>query len=240
MSNHLFRHIFHLLFTVIPVFSGITLFASTQSIVDSSAVVVRQPDQKLLDSYRSQNEFSYAPAPLETNFIKQLWTYLVDKIDEWTSFSKAIPLILKILIYGLLIFFVLIAITQTKLYELVYSDKEIESPKYSFSKSDEEIVDYDEVIRQFMDRQQFRNAIRAFYLKVINGLLTHGYIQFSKEKTNFDYLHDLTNDDLKSQFSAVTSIYNHVWYGDVEINEEQFLKLSPNFQSFYATIDAQK
>lgn len=240
MSNHLFRHILYLLFTVIPVFSGITLFASTQPIVDSSTVVVRQPDQKLLDSYRSQSEFNYAPAPVETNFIKQLWTYLVNKIDEWTSFSKAIPLILKILIYGLLIFFVLIAITQTKLYELVYSDKEIESPKYSISKSDDEIVDYDEVIRQFMARQQFRNAIRVFYLKVINGLLTHGYIQFSKEKTNFDYLHDLTNEDIRQQFSAITSIYNHVWYGDVEINEEQFLKLSPNFQSFYATIDAQK
>ena len=240
MSRYFFRHILHLLLLVIPVFSGITLFASTDTIVDSSKVVVRQPDQKFLDSYRSQKEFNYAPAPIETNFIKQLWIYVVNKIEELISFSKAIPLIFKILIWGLVIFFIFIAITQTKLYQLFYSDNEIESPNYNISKSDEEIVDYDEAIDQFRANHQFRNAIRVFYLKMINGLLTHGYIQFSKEKTNFDYIHDLTNDNLRSQFSTITSIYNHVWYGDVEINEDQFLMLVPNFQSFYATIDAQK
>lgn len=240
MSRYFFRHIFHLLLLVIPVFSGITLFASIKPIVDSSDVVIRQPDQKFLDSYRSQKEFIYAPAPLQTNFLKQLWIYLLNKIEEWISFSKAIPLIFRILIWGLVIFFVFIAITQTRLYHLFYSDNEIESTSYNISKSDEEIVDYDEAIGQFKARQQFRDAIRVFYLKVINGLFTHGYLQFSKEKTNFDYLHDLTNDDLKSQFSAITSIYNHVWYGDVEINEDQFLRLSSSFQSFYTTIDAQK
>ncbi len=240
MSRYFFRHILHLLLLVIPVFSGITLFASTDQIVDSSDVVVRQPDQKFLDSYRSQKEFNYAPAPLETNFIKQLLVYLFNKIEELISFSKAIPLIFKILIWGLLIFFVFIIITQSQLYQLFYSDKEIETPAFIITKSDNEIVDYDDAIRQFKARQQFRNAIRVFYLKVINGLLTQGYIQFSKEKTNFDYLHDLTNDDLKSQFSGITSIYNHVWYGDVEINEDLFLRLASIFQSFYSTIDAQK
>ena len=240
MSRYFFRNILHLLLLVIPVFSGITLFASTLPIVDSSEVVVRQPDQKFLDFYRSQKEFIYAPAPLETNFIKQLWVFIMNKIEELISFSKAIPLIFKILIWGLIIFFIFIIITQTQLYQLFYSDNEIETPGYIITKSDEEFVDYDDAIRQFKARQQFRNAIRVFYLKVINGLFMQGYIQFSKEKTNFDYLHDLTNDELKSQFSAITFIYNHVWYGDVEINEDQFLMLEPNFQSFYATIDAQK
>jgi hypothetical protein len=225
---------------VIPVFSGITLFASTQTVVDSSQVVVRQPNQKFLDSYRSQSEFNYAPAPLETNFIKQLWIYLVNKIEEWISFSKAIPLIFKILIWGLVIFFIFIAITQTKLYQLFYSDSEIESPNFTVSKVDDEIVDYDDAIRQFKARQQFRDAIRMFYLKVIHALLTHGYIQFSKEKTNFDYLHDLTTDDLKSKFSTITTIYNHVWYGDIEINEVQYLRLAQSFQKFYTTINDQK
>ena len=224
---------------VIPVFSGVTLFASTQPLVDSSEVVVRQPGQKFIDSYRSQKEFIYAPAPLETNFIKQLWNYIIAKIEDLISFSKAIPLIFKMLIWGLVIFFVFIIITQSQLYQLFYSDKEIESPNYTLSKSDEEIVDYDEVIDQFKASKQFRNALRVSYLKVINGLLSKGYIQFSKEKTNFDYLHDLTNDDLKSHFYNVTTIYNHVWYGDVEITEDQFLRFAPFFQSFYATIDAQ-
>ncbi|MEI6138643.1 MAG: hypothetical protein WCP85_05245 [Mariniphaga sp.] len=240
MNSSFSRHILHLLLLVIPVFSGVTLFASTQPLIDSSKVVVRQPGQKIIDSYRSQKEFIYAPAPLETNFIKQLWNYIIAKIEDLISFSKAIPFIFKLLIWGLVIFFVFIIITQSQLYQLFYSDKVIESPNYTISKSDEEIVDYDDAIRQFKARQQFRSAIRMYYLKVIKALLAQGYIQFSKEKTNFDYLHDLTNDEMKSQFSAITSIYNHVWYGDVEINEVQFLRLAQSFQSFYTTIDAQK
>ena len=131
MNSSFSRHILHLLLLVIPVFSGVTLFASTQPLIDSSKVVVRQPGQKIIDSYRSQKEFIYAPAPLETNFIKQLWNYIIAKIEDLISFSKAIPFIFKLLIWGMVIFFVFIIITQSQFYQLFYSDKVIESPNYT-------------------------------------------------------------------------------------------------------------
>jgi hypothetical protein len=75
---------------------------------------------------------------------------------------------------------------------------------------------------------------------VINALRLKGYIHFSKEKTNVDYMLDLTNDDLKSGFYSITSIYNHVWYGELEIAENQFLRFEADFQSYYTAITIEK
>jgi hypothetical protein len=240
MSNRFVRHILFLILFVIPGFSGITLFASNISAADTSHVVVRQPDPKFADSYRSQKEFIYTRPPLETNFLKQLWEYLLKQFRILMNITDAMPLIYKILMGGLVIFSLFIAITKTRLYRIFYSDKEIESPGYEFANTVDSSIDFDEAIRSQMAQQQYRLAIRLLYLKVISQLRLKEYIHFSKEKTNVDYLRDLTGEDLRTRFYAITTIYNHVWYGDIEITEDQFIRFEKSFQSFYTAIDVQK
>ena len=225
---------------VIPGFSGITLFASDNSAADSSHVVVRQPDSKFIESYRTQKEFIYTKPPVKINFLRQLWDYLIKRFKILWNVSEAMPLIYKILMGGLVVFLLFLAITKTHLYKVFYSDKEIESPGYEFANTVDPSFDFDEAIRLQMSQQQYRAAIRLLYLKVINQLRVKEYIRFSKEKTNVDYFRDLTDEDLKARFYVITTIYNHVWYGDVEIAEDQFLRFEKSFQSFYTAIDVQK
>lgn len=240
MNRRFIRCIIFLFLFVIPGFSGITIFASDFSVVDSSQVVIRQTDPKFVDSYKYQKEFNYTQPPLETNFLKQLFEYLKNRFGSWKEFSAVIPWIFKLLMGILVVFFLFIVITKTQLYKVFYSDKEIKTPDFTFSTNDDQNIDFDEAIRLQMAQQQYRLVIRLLYLKVINLLRLKEYIHFSKEKTNVDYWRDLTNDDLKSRFYTITSIYNHVWYGDVEIAEDQFLKFEKSFQSFYTAVDVQE
>lgn len=240
MSRRFIRNILLLILIVIPVFSGIALFASDFSAVDSSQVVVRQPDSKFVDSYRSQKEFNYTLPPLETNFLKQLWEYLLKKYRILVDITDAMPLIYKILMGGMILFFLFVVVTKTRIYKIFYSDKEIESPEFKFSDTVDQSIDFDESIRLQMEQRQYRLAIRLLYLKVINQLRMKEIIHFSKEKTNIDYLHDLTNEDLKSRFYAITTIYNHVWYGDIEIDEDQYIRFEKSFQSFYTATDVKE
>lgn len=237
MSKRFISQLFLFIIMVIPGFTGITLFASNFSAVDSSQVVVRQPAPGFVDTYRSQKEFNYSLPPLETNFLKQLWAYLLERFRILLDLSEAMPLIFKILLWGCVIFTLFIAITKTRIYKLFYSDKEIDSPDFEFSNSVDQSIDFDEAIRLQRTQQQYRQAIRLLYLKVINLLRIKEYIHFSKEKTNVDYLYDLTDEDLKLRFITITSIYNHVWYGDVEIAEDQYMRFEKSFQSFYTTMD---
>jgi hypothetical protein len=240
MSKRFIRYFTFIILIVIPVFTGITTFASDSSVVDSSKVQVRLPDSKFADSYRLQKEFNYTTPPFQPNLFQQLIEYLKNKFESWKKFSDIIPLILKLLMWAAIIFFLFIVITKTKLYKLFYTDKEFETPEFELSTVNEPSTDLDEAIRSQVEQKQYRLAVRLLYLKVINLLRSKEYIHYSKEKTNVDYWRDLTNDDLKSQFYVITSIYNHVWYGDLEIAEDQFLRFETSFQSIYTAIDVQE
>lgn len=238
MYKRFISYILFLFLFLIPGFPGISLFASELSMVDSSKVVVRQPDAKFIDSYRSQKEFNYLGQPLlEKNLFNQLIKYLIDKFKSWKQYSHLIPMIFKMLMWMLILLTFLIIITKTKLYKLFYTDQEIENPAFVFSNPDEQTIDFDEAIRLQINQQQYRLAIRLLYIKGISLLRSKELIHFSKEKTNVDYWCDLTDADLKSGFYRVTSIYNHVWYGDVEIEEDQYLRFEKSFQSFYSSIN---
>jgi len=154
--------------------------------------------------------------------------------------AEAMPLIYKILMGGMILFFLFVVITKTRLYKIFYSDKEIESPMFKFSDTVDQSIDFDEAIRLQIEQRQYRLSIRLLYLKVINQLRIKEMIHYSKEKTNIDYLRDLTNEDLKSRFYAITTIYNHVWYGDIEIDEDQYVRFEKSFQSFYTTVDVKE
>ena len=238
LMNRLLKYFFYLTVFFIPMHIGITLFASGLPNTPSSEVVVRQPDAKFIDSYRSDKEFTYLqPPPLETNFLKKFIDYLIKRFPGWKRYTKVLPVVFKVIIWILAIFLLYIVITKTKLYKLFYSGKEIDHPDVVFSSPEEQIIDFDEAIRLQLMQQQYRQAIRLLYIKLINLLRSKDYIHYSKEKTNVDYLYDLTNKELKSQFNTITSIYNYVWYGDVEIVEDQYLRFEKSFQSFYAAIN---
>lgn len=240
MSSRFIRQILFFIILLLPGFSGSALFASGFRAADSSHVAVRQPEAKFIEAYRSQKDFRYTIPPVQTSFLSQLWNYIKNQFGSWDEFSKTMPLVYKVLMLGLLIFILFIVITKTQLFQLFYSDKAIETPAFKFSNTGDQPIDYDEAIRGQMEQRQYRLATRLLYLKVINLLRLKEIIHFSKEKTNVDYLRDLTNDDLKTRFFVITSIYNHVWYGDVEIAEEQFLRFEAHFQSFYAAIDVKE
>lgn len=225
---------------VIVCFSPITTIASTNTGIDSTMVVVRQPDAGFVDSYRNQKQFNYSRAPIAPNFFRQLWDYFVNRLGGWGEISKSIPLILKIFASIIFLLFLLLTIVKTQLYTVFYSEKAVNTPDFKLPSMEDQNIDFDQTIRSYIDQKQYRQAIRWLYLKIFNQLKNKEYIRFSKEKTNVDYLRDLGNSDLKSGFLLVTNLYNRIWYGDVEITEDQFLRFEKVFHSFYRSIDVQE
>jgi hypothetical protein len=62
-------------------------------------------------------------------------------------------------------------------------------------------------------------------------------IKFSKEKTNIDYLRELSDLQLRTEFHGLTGIYNNIWYGQFEIDMQQFHHLEKDFIKFHNQID---
>jgi len=79
------------------------------------------------------------------------------------------------------------------------------------------------------NNNNYRLAIRYYYLWVIKQLAHAHIIDFHVEKTNSDYQDEITSKDLKKQFSYTSYLYNYIWYGEFKVNALEFEKAKKAF-----------
>ena len=95
----------------------------------------------------------------------------------------------------------------------------------------ENALDYNEKIILNISNKNFRLAIKYFFLQTLIMLSESDLIQRKTSKTNIEYLNELPVE-LKSEFANLIKLYNYVWYGEIDIDENAFLKMQQNFITF--------
>lgn len=110
---------------------------------------------------------------------------------------------------------------------------------FSFSDMDEDIkgIDFSARIASALRENNFRLAVRWYYLKQLNVLNTKGLIHWQTYKTNIDYYKELKSPDHKSGFKNISGIYDYVWYGQYEISSENFTQLEDQFKAFESLLN---
>lgn len=78
------------------------------------------------------------------------------------------------------------------------------------------------LIKKAKSGQDYRKAVRYYYLWVLQKLTDRNLIKWHREKTDFDYLQELKNHPIKDDFSTNTYIYDYTWYGNFELNSHEF------------------
>jgi len=102
----------------------------------------------------------------------------------------------------------------------------------------EEELNEDELqqkIRESIDQQKFRMAIRYSYLFTLRRMDEKGWIHLDAKSTNHDYVKQMKANDPQGTFAYLTNIYDYVWYGEFELNKEQFGLVYKDFQNFLNT-----
>ena len=240
MLKRFLLYIFLFLISVFPVFFGNVSVAGEPLAADTVMLNIRQPDSGFADNYRAQKEFIYTQTEVGTNFYQQLVAFLKKHSGRIAKVTKALPWIIKVLIGIFVIAVFLIIVTQTKLYRLFYTAQEInKTPDFLFTDPINHI-DYNRELQKAVGEEQFRLAVRLLYNQVIIQLKGKRMIEYAKDKTNMEYMDELANNNIRSKFYQAMLIYNHVWYGEVEISKEQFLKFNIHFQSIFSMLDGEE
>jgi hypothetical protein len=92
--------------------------------------------------------------------------------------------------------------------------------------------DYEKLLKRAIQQKDFRLATRYYYLWLLKRLSQKEYIDYHKDKTNSDYLFELKDAQVRSQFSYVSYIYSYVWYGEFPVDESKFATIKQKYQSF--------
>lgn len=115
--------------------------------------------------------------------------------------------------------------SSTKITEkLIYEDEDIHE------------VDLASLLKQAIDNQNFRLAIRYYYLTSLKGLSNKKIIDYHKDKTNSEYLFEIENTAIRTQFSYLSYVYSYVWYGEFPVDETNFKTAQNKYTSFINSI----
>lgn len=86
------------------------------------------------------------------------------------------------------------------------------------------------LLEKALAKEDYREAIRIYFIFIIRGLIQKGWIEWEKEKTNISYLREMTGKPYREEFESTVSVYEIVWYGEREISKEEYKLLEPRFK----------
>ena len=89
--------------------------------------------------------------------------------------------------------------------------------------------DLDARIHSAISGNDWRKAVRYLYLKSLKVLDQRGLIRYHPEATNYEYVNQLSNHPLASDFRFQTTVYEYVWYGEFELSQDRFQTVHANF-----------
>ncbi|MEI9921573.1 MAG: DUF4129 domain-containing protein [Bacteroidota bacterium] len=93
-------------------------------------------------------------------------------------------------------------------------------------------LEIDGLLRQALEAGDLRMAVRIQYLILLKKLNEVGLIAWKKDKTNRDYLSELYGrDEYYDSVRGLTLAYELVWYGERNVSNESFQRLSGEFES---------
>jgi hypothetical protein len=93
-------------------------------------------------------------------------------------------------------------------------------------------LNYDKEITAAIDAQNFRLATRLMYLQTLKELSDRELIQYKNERTNSDYLFQLTGTKYYKDFFRLTRDFEYTWYGDFPLSPDAFAIVQKDFSSF--------
>ena len=189
-------------------------------------------DEKLLEDWKNDKDFAYLERETSTGWWTQFKGWINRKFHAFVDWlfgsyepGSIMEIFLTILPYLLLLmvlFFVAwLFVKLNPAYASAPSGKE---PKVFFSEEEKIIKTEDirKLIRKAISEENYRLAIRYHYLDTLRRMDQRGIIDYSFDKTNQDYSAEIKTKELQHHFKRITRIYEFSWYGEFQVNQENF------------------
>ena len=208
---------------------------STTVKYDESAIEWRKFDQEKIDEHKADSDFDYGNRPVPG---ESLW----DRFMRWLQSILSRILYMgtetpvgKIIVYivlGSIIIYALLKIFKVDIRRTFYSGGDRGVMDYDVHDENIHEMDFEKLIQEAIRNKEYRNAIRLIYLSSLKHLSDHQLIHWQPGKTNHDYMAEISQDNLKSNFGELSYYFEYAWYGDFPISERQFRDVNDVFNNW--------
>ena len=126
------------------------------------------------------------------------------------------------------------------LYRLFLAEGVFKKPAQKIKTREPEVIeenisaksDFGGMISQATRAGNYRLAVRYQYLRTLHLLSGKGLVTLAPDKTNFQYVREISNSNTQNDFSRLTLNYEYVWYGEFPIEEAIYGRIEKDFSSF--------
>lgn len=224
-------------------FSWSILLAQNDSIVryDTSDIDPIEFSEEDFETFKQDSTFNYEEVEPENTWWSDItnWFYnILRSFFEWIfgvgNAEGYLAVFLQILPYLLLALFLYLVIRFFVKSNMQGMGKNRKNPNVVSLSEDEHIIkneDIQQLIKNALADQNYRLAIRYYYLYILQLLSEREMIDWQQQKTNDDYLEELSESVLKNEFGKATLLYDYVWYGEFELDQSRYEKAEIVFTS---------
>lgn len=223
-------------FLFLLVFLLITAVSLPQKhvLLDSANVSTRSFNLVELQELKNDKDFQYeraqAPAP---NLWTRFWSWVWWKIAEIMATKTGRGTVytgLIIAAVAAIVFFVTRVMGMSKS-GFLSRNNGANNPFTTYAE-DINSISFEDAITNAIQNRNFRLAIRLLYLHSLKQLSDKGYIDWRINKTNADYIKEIADKPLESLFRKITYTFERIWYGEMNIGNEEFEQINLQFQQF--------
>ncbi len=254
LNLHINRSFRRVIVSLLLVAGGVSsLFAVNDSTLtrnDTSTIILREPNTAEQEKIFGDDEWKYiteAPTPdgekswfdrLLDNLLESLLDDLTDQSSSRSSGSNFNGWTIFFMIVGaaLIIFFVLKATGTGG--NLMFKGKSKRKADVDATLEDVDIhaINYETDIALAKSKNDYRLAVRLWFLRSLKEMTDLGLINWKIDKTNSDYYYELSGNDLQRPFGSVSLLYDYVWYGDFEIDSKKYNEAESELNDYYVKV----
>lgn len=92
------------------------------------------------------------------------------------------------------------------------------------------------LLEKALTDENYREAIRIYFIFVIKDLSEKEWIRWEKKKTNFSYLVEMRSRTQYGLFNEVVSVFEYAWYGNYPIQRVDFEGIEPTFKALLTSL----
>ncbi|MDX1270569.1 DUF4129 domain-containing protein [Bizionia paragorgiae] len=192
-----------------------------------------------LETYKNDKNFDYTEVDTSDNWfvkLKRWFRNLLFKVMEYlfgnvaaSGIVKFIFQVVPYIILAILVFLLIKFFLKVNARNIIQGKQN--KPEFEFT-DEEHIIkneDINALITRAIEQNNYRLAIRYYYLLALKELSDHNVIKWEQDKTNADYINEIENKTLQTNFKQATKIYDYVWYGEFTVDAIKFESLKKPF-----------
>jgi hypothetical protein len=160
------------------------------------------------------------------------------KIENFKGFDNPFStMAFQIFAYLLCItLFVFIIYSIFKNIDIVKNKKVLENQIDLEDIEDINKINLNQLYDQAIKANDYRLALRLKFLIIIQKLAFQNVVIWKKDKTNRAYINEIIQDQTRTDFRKIVSIYERVWYGNTALTEDLFQVVNKDFDTFNTKI----